>query len=242
MLSFYIGLSFLSNHPDSGRHPGSGAPRAESRRVLRELDRAAGEQFPTRHEENSGILTEPGGRPYFGDRRADFSVSHSRMMAAAAYFTTGQSAGAFRTGCDVQYVDPKKPREETARGFFALPEQEYIFSGKGERPLRFCHIWTLKECFLKARGLSVFDIQKAPAFVIGGRPEAAPGRPFPMIFYLYELGTPPAYVLAVSLEGGGNAVFPEPCFRWFSEDTLPVKSIAEIYAVESPEKTVRPNI
>jgi hypothetical protein len=198
----------------------------------------AGERFQTRHKESSGILTEPGGRPYFSDHRADFSVSHSRMMAAVAYFSPGQSAGAFRTGCDVQYVDPKRPREETARVFFSPSEQDYIFSaaGKGERSLRFCHIWTLKECFLKARGLSIFDIQKAPAFAIGGH-----GTPFPMAFYLYELGTPPAYVLAVSLEGE-EALFPEPRFRWFSEDTLPVKSIAEIYAVVSPEKTVRPNI
>lgn len=231
-MSFYIGLSFLSN----GR-AGVGALRAEGRRVLRELDRTAGFRAP--HDGTPDILTEPGGRPYFSDRRADFSVSHSRMIAAVVYFSPGQNAAAFRTGCDIQYVDPERPREEIVRNFFSSPEQDYVFSAvKAERSLRFCHIWTLKECFLKIRGLSIFDIQKTPVFAAGGGNKLL----LPQTVYLYELGTPPAYVLAVSLEAGGETAFPEPRVCWFSEDALPVKSMADTYAAVSPEKTARPNI
>jgi phosphopantetheinyl transferase len=235
---FYIGLSFLSNRPGAD----TGALRTEGRRILRELDRmTAGEQLRPPHAGAPEILTGPGGRPYFNSRHADFNISHTPMMAAVVYFTpgAGQSTGAVRTGCDVQYADPKKHREEIARNFFSSPEQSYIFSvtGKAERSLRFCHIWTLKECFLKVRGLSIFDIQKTPSFAADGGKLL-----FSKTFHLYELGEPPSYVLAASLEGGREAVSPEPCFYWFSADTLPVKSMAEIYAAVSPEKTVRPNI
>jgi hypothetical protein len=106
---------------------------------------------------------------------------------------------------------------------------------------------------------------KAPAFALAGdrkNPEmipehtiSAPARdsgdkrsgpgagerssPRFLSFCLYELGELPArYVLAAVREGEGNA----PGIRWFSQETLPLISIAEIKAVLSPVTTVRPKI
>jgi hypothetical protein len=51
------------------------------------------------------------------------------------------------------------------------------------------------------------------------------------------------YMLAVALEGSGSsAADPLPLVRWFSQDSLPLRSIAAIKAAESPAKTVSPKM
>jgi hypothetical protein len=102
----------------------------------------------------------------------------------------------------------------------------------GERELRFCRLWVLKEAYLKMKGLSVFDMAGTPCFFSGETPS-------PMNFYLYEWGElPEQYLLAVCREEGAA----EPELRWFSQGSLSLKNMEIIKAALSPEKTVRPNM
>ncbi|MDR1318143.1 MAG: 4'-phosphopantetheinyl transferase superfamily protein [Treponema sp.] len=256
---FYIGLSRLST---PGKTPGEKreALSSEARRILGVLDR------------DSPIAVEAGGRPYFADFHADFNISHSRDMAALA-FSAAQSSPReqrlFRVGCDVQYMNPGKNHRTIAERFFSRAERDYIAAGRDEGNRRFYMIWTLKECWLKLRGLSVFDMGKAPVFYVGSAPRRP--RPGPRArtafgrqggagvspsadFYLYELeGAGERYMLAAARERSyAPSPFPSaasaprgesaaaPVLRWFSETTLRVSSIDEIYAEVSPEKTTMP--
>jgi hypothetical protein len=158
-------------------------------------------------------------------------------MAAVFYSTlkSPETGRVFRTGCDIQYVHPRK-HQEIARRFFHPPELEYIASAPEEsgRILRFYRIWVLKECFLKLRGLSVFCIQDAPTFIFDD-PVPAPAES--LRFYLYELGDAATgrYLLAAGQETSGAAPVRHrtaqsgaPEFRWFSAETLPLISMTEM--------------
>lgn len=227
---FYIGLSRVSN-----QKPGTAGSRdvcsqdlhVSGRLILELLNR---ECFPGGGAEK--IVTEAGGRPFFTGGHADFSISHSRNMAAVTYWAEKSSGTGFpfRTGCDIQYVKPLKNLGEIARLQFSPEEQGYIAAASGaqERIERFYRIWVLKECFLKAGGLSVFDMKSAPSFA--GSDGLAAELNMPLRFFLYELGESPAerYLLAAAQESGGS-YGPAPEFRWFSEP-LPLRSIAAIKA------------
>jgi phosphopantetheinyl transferase len=230
MKPFYIGLSLVSN-PKS-----PGALHTSGRRTLALLNGGAEE-----------IGTEKGGRPFFTGAHADFSISHSRNMAAVAYWSEKkQETGLpLRTGCDIQYVKPLKNLGEIARRQYSPEEQGYIAAASDEavRIATFYRIWVLKECYLKARGLSVFDMPSAPSFADANG--LFTGTKEPLHFYLYELGE--KYVLAAARESvGPYDPFPLPEFRWFSNGLpsapLPLRSIAAIKAVVNPVNTVSPNI
>lgn len=217
MSIFYIGLSLLSN-----RRAGPQSLHTEGRRILTLLE--GGRSLSGR------IAAEPGGRPYFIDRHGDFSISHSHRMAAAAY-STEKSRGAGKplgTGCDIQYVHPAKTYEGIVRGFFSPEEQTYIAAGSPERERinRFYRIWVLKECFLKALGLSVFDMNRVPSFVAcGDLKDTIDGPLISLRFYLYELGNSGSdrYLLAAAIEREREDFFVrQPSIRWFSEESLPV--------------------
>jgi 4'-phosphopantetheinyl transferase len=163
------------------------------------------------------------GRPFFPNRDADFSISHSGALAAVS-LVKGKNR---RTGCDVERVCPRARAREIAKDFFTAPEREYIESGGGFDETRFFHIWTLKECFIKLRGLSVFDMAGVPSFVCGdgscqfNRGAAAAS---PLSFNLYELSndTGERYILATALEG---TEMEQPEIRWFSDDVMEVCKI-----------------
>jgi len=145
------------------RVPGASAEALHraGRRVLARLD--GGEKKP--------IATEPGGKPFFPDHHAAFSISHSGEAAAVAYLR-GVS---LRLGCDIQRMSLSRDRTAISRRFFAPPEQAYIeglaagFFPHFPRFYRFYHIWVLKEAFLKARGWSIAGISRAPAFSLQPR-------------------------------------------------------------------------
>lgn len=213
------------------------AQSAEGRRILRLLDR----DYP--------LAYEPGGRPYFADRHADFSISHSRNMTAAAWLSGGERAaegGPSRVGCDIQYVDSRKSHGAISRRFFFPDERDYIESvnDEAERVRRFYRLWVLKEAALKARGLSVFEMAKAPVFSIGVMRHGLSGTAPPDCF-LYELVSEAGelYALAVVREHGYSGEAAEaPQLRWFSESKPAVTRVADIYAAESPVHTVTPKI
>jgi hypothetical protein len=131
------------------------------------------------------------------------------------------------TGCDVELVCPRAGAGKIAEEFFTAPEREYIGSGGNFDLTRFYQIWTLKECFLKLRGLSVFDMSGTPSFISRVEPEVRGLYDFdvsgasPLSFNLYELSgnTGERYILAAAI-AGTEAEKPE--IRWFSRDSVTV--------------------
>jgi hypothetical protein len=131
--------------------------------------------------------------------------------------------------------------------------------------LKECFLKTLGWPVFAMKGAPVFSLdEEAPVFRRPGRAREtgdAPGEPEaagglsgdwpPLWFYLYELANPAGeeYALAVSREtpaggpeGGGPEARREPELRWFSQETLVLRSMAEIKAAERPVKTVKPRI
>jgi phosphopantetheinyl transferase (holo-ACP synthase) len=220
MKPFYIGLTLVSIPDNHGLH-------ASGRRILEHLNE---ECFPGSGPAEIGI--EPGGRPFFTAHHADFSISHSRNMAAVAYWAEkdAETGRPLRTGCDIQHIKPLKNFGGIAHRYFSPEEQDYIAAASGgpEGLERFYRIWVLKECFLKARGLSVFDMKTTPSFA--GPDSLTALTNVPLRFFLYELGeeTAEKYLLAAARESS-RPDGPSPEIRWYPAP-LPLRSIAVIQA------------
>ena len=221
------GLSVVSSDAEPGRKkPAS----IEAMRVLSLLE--------GRPIYEGDIAREDLGRPFFPDRRADFSIAHSGTLVAVSHVAGGN----LRTGCDIERVHPRAGAEGIAAKFFSAKEREYIFWGDGFDDARFYVIWTLKECFLKLRGLSVFDMGAVPSFIgddgFCGGAFAASGS-LPLAFRLYELsgGTGERYILATVVEGAAPVAAE---IQWLCQSVLDCKMIAEIRAAPSPVETVKP--
>jgi hypothetical protein len=203
---------------------------AEARRVLSLLD--------GRSLAENDIDRDVQGRPFFPGREAvNFNISHSGALTAVSY----AKGGNLRTGCDVEQIRRRARIREIAEEFFSVAETNYIFSHGGFDESRFYEIWTLKECFIKLRGLSVFDMAVCPSFIntedtfIFGAAVSSP-----LLFYLYELsGGKQRYILSAALEGTEQQ---PPEIRWFSQSSLTCKMIAEIKAAPSPDETVSPKM
>jgi phosphopantetheinyl transferase len=215
----YIGLSCVSQ-----RKAENATLHNEGRRVLRLLD--------GRSDFRAGkpdIAVEAGGRPFFTDYHADFNISHSCGMVAVTYSAKKSAAAGlpFRTGCDIQHIRHIENLEKIAQRAFSHSEQDYIAtaSHSAERTDRFYQIWVLKECYLKAFGLSIFNMGKVPSFAVSGglaktvSVPAAWSRLACLTADLYELGDDPTqrYMLATAWESmdGDTAFQSELC--WFSE-------------------------
>jgi len=235
-----IGLSLASSGPaEAGAAAGSAAAAriaasAQARRLLELLEGAEPGGL------DRDICREPGGRPFLRGRASDFSVSHSGGLAAVAR----ASGAGLRVGCDAERVRPRAGLAGIAGAFFSPGERRYAFRGAEPDPERFCRIWALKECFLKLRGLSVFDMALAPSFADGrgrlalgaaARGAAKGGAPgAPLSFALYRLsGGAGIWALAAALEGEGGAPFC-PELRWLSGSALDCRLIAQAKAAPGP--------
>jgi hypothetical protein len=141
-----------------------------------------------------------------------------------------------RVGCDVQYISPGKSREAIARKYYSPGENRYICAAGDtadkERIDRFYRIWVLKECYLKAKGLSVLDMRTSPSFAV--RDGLVKEAPVPFGFFLYKLdcGSGDCYLFAVCRETGFSAAAPLPEIRWYSP-ALPLNHIAAIEGVSA---------
>ena len=219
-MSCYIGLSCLSINKFK-RAERNSVLSAEARRILSILSDSPIDE----------INTDVNGRPFFPGAHMDFSISHSG--SAVAVSLVGDPAGSprkvgnenihVRTGCDIQLIRPRKNLRNIAEENFSEAERDYIFLQN--EVARFFQIWTLKECYIKLRGLSVFDMPKAPSFV-SDRKLFAFNAGSPLSFYLYELAyAGECYMLAIAIEGNPYLeireirIFsqPEP---WLSEPTV----------------------
>ena len=218
-MSISLGLSFQKN--DGENKPCSREKlRMEARRVLSLMDT------------DRGILSDSGGRPYYADQHAVFSISHSHNAAAVAVLPdracrAGSGIKRFyspeqglRIGCDIQYADPDKAHAGISRAFFQSGEQEYILKADAARQYcRFYRIWVLKEAWLKMRGLSVFDMAQAPAFY----PEPLPKDRAD--FRLYELVSASGELYMLALVWEPDDLTGEPQIQWFSQDRLAISGI-----------------
>jgi hypothetical protein len=239
-MEYYIGLSILSTIYDTGAAHAIGGLRrrgmerqrfrAESRRILSLLE---GRLF-----DEDEMAKEAQGRPFFPSREVDFNIAHSGLLTAVSYVKGNN----LRTGCDVERQRPRAGAGKIAEEFYSAPEKGYVFPEGRFNEARFYEIWTLKECFLKLQGLSVFDMAACPSF-IGAQGEFAFGAAAssPLLFCLYELSgrMGERYTLAAALEGVDQ---PPPEIRWFSHLSLACRKTAEINAAASPAETVRPKI
>ena len=200
-------------------------PNAEHKSVLRAEARRILSAFEGRPIGGNDIERDEKGRPFFPGREIDFNISHSARTSAVSYFSGGNG----RTGCDIELVRPRSRMREITETFFSHDEKDYIFSQSEFYIKRFYEIWTLKECFIKLRGLSVFDISACPSFIDkdGAFNFCADVRA-PLLFELYELsdGCAETYMLSAVLEGAW-----EPAqIRMFSHFSLTCKKNAEIKA------------
>jgi len=235
-MSYYINLSILSNKQDNPH-------RTERQKILSAEARRILSLCEGRPLANEDIAREEGGRPFFPNREVkgsntDFSISHSGALTVVSLVRGRQ----LRTGCDVELVRPRTGAGKIAEEFFTVPEREYIESGGGFDITRFYQIWTLKECLLKLKGLSVFEMGGIPSFISGEGTYTFGTAVFsPLSFSLYELtgNAGEHYILATALEG---TEIDQPEIRWFSRDSLACKSIAKIKAAPSPAETVSPKI
>ena len=226
-MSFYIGLSILSNKEAQGKSFFS----AEARRIL--------SLFDGRPIDENSIAREEQGRPFFPDSEIDFNIAHSGALSAVS-FVRGRK---LRTGCDVERIRKRPGTADIAEKFFSASERNYLFSRGSFDETRFYEIWTLKECFLKLRGLSVFDMAAAPSFIIddgcGERLAFCATVPLALSFRLYELSgcAGEHYMLAAAIEGAQQT---QPAIQWFSQSSLACKMTAEIKAAPKPAETVSP--
>jgi len=188
------------------------------------------------------IALEENGRPYFPDGKEDFNISHSGALTAVSLVSDEKP----RTGCDVELVKPRAGIIKIAEKVFAEQERDYVISSsqKQNGHAAFFEVWTLKECYLKLKGLTVFDMKHTPSFVYekDGCFHFAfnAATETPLTFYLYELkgASGEWYIMAAAIEWTGQL---PPEINWHSQSTLQARSIAEIKAAISPAETVSPN-
>jgi len=242
-MSYYIGLSVLSNQKDRGHSAKSLQKRHTGEESLRILS-----LFEDRNLVKDDIAAEEGGRPFLitgnGKKKpdVDFNISHCGDIIALTYV----KGKALRTGCDIEKVRPRKNAPKIADEYFSSLENDYLNSGGNFDLKGFYIIWTLKESFLKLRGLSVFDMKAVPSFI---RKNKLSVYEFcfeacvtPIFFRLYEAldAEGNLNILSAVIEGDYEG---EPEIREFSSsDSLPLacKKIAEIKAAPSPAQTVSP--
>ena len=234
---YYLGLSLLSN-PIGIRNRQNQNLSAQARLILSE--------FEGRPIHDDDMAREANGRPFFPNREAcdaaDFNITHSGALAAVSYIRGGN----LRTGCDVERLRPRTTTKAIAEKAFSDSEVHYIFARQELAETRFLEIWTLKECFLKLRGLSVFDMSAVPSFIHDDDFAFGAAVSSPLSFSLYELsGSGERYILAAAIEGTKETEGieqPQPAIRWFSQPVLTCRSIAAIKAALSPAQTVSPKI
>lgn len=90
------------------------------------------------------------GKPYLKATPVFFNLSHSAGVRALYVSPRGE------VGCDIQACSRKYSRAEIAKECFSKQEQqlsECIEDG-------FFAMWTLKEAYIKYKGLTVFDMPK----------------------------------------------------------------------------------
>ncbi|GBU28111.1 hypothetical protein R84B8_01669 [Treponema sp. R8-4-B8] len=204
-MTYYLNLSLLSNNYNNQQK------RLERRKLLSAEARRILSLCEGRPITEDDIAREASGRPFFQGSDADFSISHSGALTAVS-LVRGKN---LRTGCDVELVRPRARAREIAQEFFTTQERKYIDADSSPNGTRFYQIWTLKECYLKLKGLSVFDMASVPSFA-NSEGSLLNTHLEQISFNLYEFiaASGERYIATTALEGGEF----HPKIRWFSKD------------------------
>ena len=226
-MSYYIGLSILSNEDNKKIQT-----RIEARRIL--------SLFENRHVTENDIAKETQGRPFFPNGDVDFNISHSGNIIAVSYVKGGcrASGKGLRVGCDIERIRHRAKAAQIAQDYFSPEENKYLFAEGSEgkfNDTRFYEIWTLKESYLKLRGLSVFDMKQAPSFIneqsLSANFAAYETALRPLSFRLFELSNENwgRCIFSTVIEGepSGEAVL-QPEIRWFSSASLTIDRIIDM--------------
>ena len=178
--------------------------------------------FENRPIHESDFFWEESGRPFFPGKDTDFNISHSSFLIAVSY-ASGKN---IRTGCDIEKIRDRKSADEIAKDYFSESENIYLYEDSGFNLTRFYEIWTLKECFIKLRGLSIFDMAKVPSFIQDNNFLFYSDSSLPVTFRLYNIQNEnnENYMMACAFEG---AALNQPEIRIFSS-SLCCKMTAEI--------------
>lgn len=147
----------------------------------------------TRNEYGKPALAEPIGYPI------TYSLSHTKGLSVCAV------AFEQMIGVDVESLQRTLGHQDIAKRFFATSEAAFLESvDKAQKRTEFFRLWTLKEAFIKARGLGLsiplnsFEIQVFP-----GRPpcvsfsDGIHGNEADWRFLQIRLG--PSYHIAIAL-------------------------------------------
>jgi 4'-phosphopantetheinyl transferase len=147
------------------------------------------------------------GRPHIEGRHAGevhFNLSHT------AGFVTCAIARTYDIGVDVERTDRDVDHLQLAPSVFAHLELEHLgMAPSGDRAATFFRLWTLKEAYIKARGMGLsiplkdfwFDVSTYPAR-IGFSPAL---RDDPDAWRFWEFDVAPACRLALAGRLGGRA-------------------------------------
>lgn len=99
----------------------------------------------------AGVHGRPEFTPVPGAPPLRVSLSHTEGLVAIAVAQTAD------VGVDVERVDPRRRVLEIAEYCFALEETAALLAASAEaRPALFATLWTLKESYLKARGVGLW--------------------------------------------------------------------------------------
>lgn len=135
------------------------------------LRRALGERLSI-HPQHLQFETNEHGRPELGHPRARalrFSLSHSHGMAACAVTPDRD------IGFDVEPLNRELPMGVAERIFAPFELQDLLLQPPELRQARFLAYWTLKEAYVKARGLGLSLPVQNVAFVLStNAPEFRP--------------------------------------------------------------------
>lgn len=144
-------------------------------------------QFETRASGKPGVIARPD---------LDFSLTHARGLVACAVADTGL------VGIDAETDERPLDMEPLFREVCSPGERQELATLTGlARTSRFFDFWTLKEAYLKARGVGITGDLSLTGFTIADdgniRLEAARGQPGPdATFCIYRCSGPARVALA----------------------------------------------
>jgi 4'-phosphopantetheinyl transferase len=101
--------------------------------------------------------TNETGKPYLAaglsDKGINFNISHAGNLLMIGICETVE------IGIDVEKIKERENLSDVAKRFFTSRENELINSFSGEEKLKvFYRLWTLKEAYAKARGISMVSV------------------------------------------------------------------------------------
>lgn len=167
----------------------------------------------------------PHGRPEIAspDTPYRFNLAHSHGMIACAVAKNRD------VGVDVEFLDRPDSSHDVAKRVCSEDELADIDAAPEEgRKERFLVYWTLKEAYLKARGLGISVHMGDVAFTVnGGEPKFVPagslaGADTRWLFRLAQPG--PRHLIAVAVDAGGDtaaAAPPNIRFQRFQANRFP---------------------